>query len=214
INAGQATLTSIRARNGYAQTVQYEAGSQRVARVSDSFGRSLSFTYQNGLLQSLTTPDGLVLTYGYGQSGLTPGVADRLASITYSTSPLTSLTYLYETAALPFALTGIIDENGDRFASWTYDASGRGTSSQHAGGADLVQVAFNADGTHTVTSALGQSEIYHFTTLQGVPKVTQIDRLATSTTAAASRSFTYDANGYLASQTDWNGNRTSFVNDA
>src|SRR5262249_46570454 len=112
------------------------------------------------------------------------------------------------------ALTAIIDENGNRFASWTYDASGRATSSQHAGGADLVNVAYNADGTRTVTNALGQQELYTFTTLQGVPKVTRIDRIATPTTAAAVRTFTYDANGYRASETDWNGNLTTYVNDA
>jgi len=50
--------------------------------------------------------------------------------------------------------------------------------------------------------------------LQGIPKVTQISRLATATTGAASRSFTYDPNGYTASETDWNGNLTSYVNDA
>ena len=36
-----------------------------------------------------------------------------------------------------------------------------------------------------VTNALGQQLLYKFTTLQGVPKVTEIDRQATSTTAAA-----------------------------
>lgn len=34
------------------------------------------------------------------------------------------------------------------------------------------------------------------------------------TTAAATEMFTYDANGYTASQTDWNGNKTSFTNNA
>ena len=34
----------------------------------------------------------------------------------------------------PNLLTGIIDENGVRFATWTYDSLARATSSQHAGG--------------------------------------------------------------------------------
>ena len=41
-----------------------------------------------------------------------------------------------------------------------------------------------------------------------------IDRAATGTTGSASKTFTYDSNGYLASQTDWDSNQTSFVNDA
>ena len=49
--------------------------------------------------------------------------------------------------------------------------------------------------------------------LQNVPKTTEIDRSASASTTAASRKFTYDVNGYLASQTDWNGNLTNYVND-
>jgi YD repeat-containing protein len=62
-----------------------------------------------------------------------------------------------------------------------------------------------------VTNAFGLTDTYKFTTLQGVPKVTEIDRAAT--TAAARELFTYDGNGYTASQTDWNGNQTTYVND-
>ncbi len=66
----------------------------------------------------------------------------------------------------------------------------------------------------TVTNALGVADTYTFTTIQGVPKVTQISRAATSTTAAATRSFGYDSNGYLGSATDWNGNVTTYTNNA
>ena len=173
----------------------------------------MQFSYQNGLLQALTTPDGLVLTYGYNSGGVRPGVNDRLVSVRYSTSPQTSQAYLYENSSFPYALTGIIDENGARFATWTYDASGRATSSQHAGGADLTQIAYNADGSRTVTDPLGEQTVYTFVSLQGVPKVTQINRLVSASTAAATRAFSYDANGYTASQTDWNGNLTTYVND-
>ncbi|MGH6835267.1 MAG: RHS repeat-associated core domain-containing protein [Methylocella sp.] len=41
----------------------------------------------------------------------------------------------------------------------------------------------------------------------------QISRAATSTTAAATRTSTYDANGFMASSTDWDGNLTTFVNN-
>ena len=93
--------------------------------------------------------------------------------------------------------------------------SGRALSSQHGGGADLTRIAYNdTDGSRTVTNSLGSQTVYRFTTLQGALKVTQIDRLATGTTAAATIKFTYDSNGYPASQTDWNGNLTNYVNDA
>ena len=208
----EANLTKIQARNGYTQTLQYDSGN-RLVKVLDSFSRSLQFTYQNGLLQTLTTPDGLVLTYSYNSSGVTAGVNDRLASVAYSTTPPTSQSYLYENSSFPFALTGITDEDGARYATWAYDTSGRATSSQHAGGADLTEIAYNSDGSRTVTHPLGQQETYTFTTLQGVPKVTQMSRLASATTAAATRTVTYDANGYIASQTDWNGNLTTYSNN-
>ena len=207
------TLTSITMRGGYGQTLQYNASSQ-LTSITDTYNRSLQLTYSNGLLNTVTTPDGLVLTYGYNSSGVSPGVLDRLDSVTYSTTPATSQAYLYENASLPFALTAIIDEDNNRYASWTSDSRGRGLTSQHGSGADLTTISYDdTTGNRTVTNALGEQEVHKFTNLQGVPKVTEIDRLATATTAAATRLFTYDANGYTASATDWNGNLTTYVND-
>ena len=112
-------------------------------------------------------------------------------------------------------MTGLIDENGNRYITWTYDSTGRALTSQHAaGGAGLTTIAYNTDGSRTVTNPLGGQQVYKFTTLQGVPKATEIDRLATANIPAATIKYTYDSNGYTASQTDWNGNVTNFVNDA
>ncbi len=203
--SAQALLQSIRARNGYTQTLQYASGASLTA-VTDSFSRRLSFAYSGGKLQTVTTPDGLVLTYGY--------TGAQLTSVGYSTSPPTYQTYLYE-PALPSALTGIIDENGNRIATWTYDSSGRALSSQNVGGANLTRVSYNdTDGSRTIINGLGEQEVWKFATLQGVPKVTEIDREASGSLLAASAKFTYDSNGYTASLTDWNGNLTTFVNDA
>jgi len=212
--AGEGLLTSIQKRNGYKQTLNYTTNNQ-LGSITDSYNRTLSLTYANKHLQMVTTPDDLILTFGYTSSGLSPGVPDQLSTISYSTSPATSQSYVYENTALPFALTGIIDEDGNRYATWSYDSYGRALTSQHGGGADLTSVSYDdTNGNRTVTNALGQQEVYKFATLQGVPKVTEIDRLATSTTAAATRKFTYDSNGFLASTTDWNGNLTTYVNDS
>ncbi len=211
ISGTEAILTSITARNGYMQTLQYNSSNQ-LQSVTDSFNRSLNFTYLNGLLNTMTTPDNLVLAFGYDSplSG-----ANRLLSVAYSTSPQTSQTYLYENSGLPFALTGIVDEDSNRFATWTYDSLGRGLTTQHGSGADLMTIVYNdSDGSRTVTNALGVTDTYSVTTLQGVPKVTQISRGTTSTTAAAVELATYDSNGYIASRADWNGNQTVYVNDA
>lgn len=214
ITETQAILASIRFRNGYTQTVQYGPQGQ-IDSVTDSFSRSLRFTYQNGLLHTITTPENLVLTYSYTSSGQASGTSDRLAAVGYSTSPPTRQSYLYENGGFPFALTGTTDENGNRHSSWTYDSSGRATSSQHTGGVDLIRISYNdTDGSRTVTNALGQQTVYKFTTLQGVPKIAEINMLASSTISAATQRFTYDSNGYTASRTDWKGTTTAYVNDA
>jgi RHS repeat-associated protein len=208
--SGEGVVTSIQARNGYTQTLQYNSSNQ-LTSVTDSYNRTLSFAYSGGLLSTVTTPDGLVLTYTYTAAG----GGNQLTSVSYSTSPVTSQTYLYENTGLPFGLTGITDEDGTRFATWTYDALGRGLTSQHAGGAGLTTVSYDdTTGNRTVTNALGEQLLYKFTALQNVPKVSEIDRQATSTTAAATETFTYDSNGYTASQIDWNGNLTTYVNNA
>jgi RHS repeat-associated protein len=205
---GTGSLTSIHYRNGYEQSLLYSSG--LLIFVGDSFNRQLNFDYQNGLLHTVTTPSGLILTYNYNLSATAP----RLQSATYSTSPATSQQYLYEDAINPFALTGLIDENGNRFASWTYDAQGRATSSSHNGGADFTAVTYNdSDGSRVVTNALEGISVYKFQTLQGLPKIIEIDRVASATVPAARRTFSYDGNGYLSFESDWNTNYLNQVND-
>ena len=205
-------LLSIQARDGYTQMLSYN-GNNQLATVSDSFNRQLQFTYQSNLLNTVTAPNGLVLTYGYGSSGLRPGVLDRLTLVGYSTSPPTRQTYLYENASLPFALTGVIDENTNRINTWAYNAAGEATMSEMGDDANLTHIGYNADGSRDVTNALGLVTVYKFTTLQGVPKVTEIDRLASATTPAATMYQTYDTNGYINNISDWNANLTTMVND-
>ncbi|HYL35196.1 MAG TPA: RHS repeat-associated core domain-containing protein [Bryobacteraceae bacterium] len=207
LNSTEALLQAIVARNGYTQTMAYDA-SNRLNSVTDSFNRTLAFTYNNGRLATVATPDDTTITFGYDSS------STILTSAAYSTGPATTRKYFYENSSFPAALTAIIDENGNRYTSWTYDSKGRALTSQHADGVDLTTVIYNdTDGTRTVINALGQREIYKFATLQKVSKLMEVDRQASSTVAAATMKYTYDSNGYLASRTDWNGNVTNFVND-
>lgn len=50
-------LLTLTQRNGYQQTVTYNTDEQ-VATVSDTFGRQLTFTYSQGTLATMTTPEG------------------------------------------------------------------------------------------------------------------------------------------------------------
>ncbi|MCE6978581.1 RHS repeat protein [Pseudomonas frederiksbergensis] len=209
-SGGKGLLSTIRSRNGYTQTLSYTSGA--LSSVSDSYGRTLQLNYSSaGVISSVATPDTLVLSYGYTMFSS----SNMLTSVSYNTSPVTSQQYLYENTTLPYALTGIVDENGNRYASWTYDNTGRAASSQFASGNGLTQVSYDdVTGNRTVIGPLGIQETYKFTILQGVPKVTEIDRASNGTVAAATRTLSYDSAGYLASQTDWNGNLTNYTNNA
>ncbi len=201
-STGKGTLNTIQLRNGYTQNLTYSSG--LLQTVTDSYSRSLNFTYSGSLLQAVTTPDTLTLGFGYTGSNLT--------SVTYNGS--TNQTYVYGNASYPSALTGIIDENGNSTATWTYDALGNAATSQRGSGVDMTTMTYLSNGNVKVTNPNGVADTYQFNTVQGVRKIIEIDRAATATTATAHRYFTYDTNGYLATQTDWNGNQTNFTNNA
>jgi len=210
-SGSKATLQSIKKRGGYTQALTYSSG--QISYVSDSYARQLAFSYSSGRISSVTTPDSLTLSYGY--VNYTSTSQYRLQSVTYNTSPSTTLTYLYENTSYPFALTGITDENGNRYATWGYDGNGRGILSELSGAVNYTSVYYNdTNGNRVVKGPLGIVETYKFATLQGVPKVTEIDRAANGSVASATETFGYDSNGFLRSKNDWNGNNTTWVNNS
>lgn len=211
ISSSEAQLNTIAARNGYTQTMHYN-GSNQLTSVTDSYSRHLTLAYNtNGTLATVATPDSTTITYGY----TAVGSGHNLTSVTFPTSPTSTVTYAYgASSAPPSALTSIVDENSNTYATWTYDGQSRVTSSKLGTSANTTTFTYNSGGTVTVQNALGVQDTYTFTTLQFIPKVTQISRAATGTTVAATETFGYDSNGYLASKTDWNGNQTTFTNNS
>jgi YD repeat-containing protein len=200
-------LQSIRHLSGDVITALRGAGG-RLTRIEASNGQWLSFDYDSaGRLTVVSTPDGQRSSYGYDGSG-------RLVEVAYSSSvgggDSQRRIYHYEDSRFPYALTGITDERGIRYARWAYDAQGRAVLSEHAGGADRTTLVYNSDGTATVTNALGKQTTYHFTTMHGVRKVTKVEGHATASCAAANRAYTYTPEGWLASKTDWKGNKTTY----
>ena len=94
------------------------------------------------------------------------------------------------------------------------DEEGRATLSEHANGADRVTITYDCDVGRTVTNALGQVTNYEFDWVQGERKIIKETRAATATVPAATKTWTYDSNGFIASKIDWNGTTTNFVNDS
>jgi YD repeat-containing protein len=214
-------LTQIAGRNGYTQNLTYD-GSGKLTTVRDSYSRTLRFSYTGPRVTTMVAADGTVYQYAYDKS-LTPlqSDPDRLISVAYPAANAggsgsnRTVTYQYENPDYPGYLTGITDEKGVRFATWTYDADGHAASSQHAGGTEAYAFVYNnANGTRTSTGPLGKQEIYTYATVQGYPQVSSIARQASPNSPAATQTYTYDSNGYLASVTDFNGNTTTYVHDA
>jgi RHS repeat-associated protein len=195
-------LLSISNRAGATQTLTYSNG--LLQTVTDPTGRQLAFTYDTAnRVKTVTVPGGGVYTYGYGTS------SNILTSVTYPDS--TQRLYHYEDTRFPTHLTGITDENGNRFATYTYDDQGKAISSEHAGGVNRVTLNY-ANGSTDVTDALGASKTYSFQTILGMVKTSGLTQPCTSC-GGSNKATTYDANGNINSRTDFSGNRTNYTYD-
>lgn len=196
-------LLAVTDRRGRTRSSTYDANG-RTAAVMDTFGRSLQFAYDAAnRISAATLPDGGVVGFTYDGN-------NNLTGITWPDA--TSRGYLYEDSRFLNNLTGLIDENGSRYASWAYDANGRGISSTHAGGADQTTVAYNTSSS-TVTDARGTSRIVNLATVLNVTKSAGESQPGGSGCGAASSAQSYDANGNVASQSDFNGNVTTYSYD-
>ena len=205
----QGALQSLTTRAGYAYTLSY-AGTV-LQSVTDSFGRSLTFTYDaKGRLATLTDPAAQAYQYAYDRY-------DNLVTVTYPNNTLRS--YLYEDTTFRNALTGIVDENAQRYATYTYNSL-YGTSqvktSEHAGGAGKITLTYSPWGATQysyVTDAFNTTSLYNFQRIGGVLKLTSENQSCTGCPYAPEYR-TYDTNGNLASYTDKNGNKTCYSYDA
>ncbi|MGZ4958435.1 MAG: RHS repeat-associated core domain-containing protein [Methylomonas sp.] len=203
-------LQSIKSRGGATHTLTYDA-SGLLTTVTHSNGRRLTLSYDSGRrVISVQNPSGGLYRYGYNTAG-------NLETVIYP--DLSQKTYLYnETAnmptgvSLPHALTGIIDENNSRFASWTYDTKGRAISSQHAGGAEAVSVSYGTNSS-IVTDALGTARTHSLQIVQGVAKSGGQSQPPGAGCAASASNVGYDTHGNISSRTDFNGNLSCFAYD-
>ena len=198
--AGQ--LTAVTTRAGLTTRLAYNPTGQ-LTTVTGPFGDKLSFVNDaSGRVVTMTVPDGGVFAYAYDAN-------DNLVSVTHPDKSVRK--YVYGDAAFPHALTEIVDEDGNAYASWTYDSAGRAVTSQHAGGVDLTTVAYGT-GTSSVTDADKNTHSYTLETQFDLVKPTALS--GAPYPAAGGKAFTYDANGFVASRTDFNGNVTTYTHDA
>ncbi len=211
-------LISITDRSGRTKTLVYDMASTAggddnsatLDRVISTYGTEIDLKYDTKGRVIEIIHAGSSLKYEYDTNGsLVEVILPDQTPDDDSDNPYKQ--FHYTQIGGSFFLTGITNENGNRYATWSYDDQGRAISSEHAGGVDKTTLTYNADGTTTVTNPLGKETTYHFTTINGVRKVTQVEGHPTATCAGANKSYQYDANGNIISKTDWNGVTTTYT---
>jgi len=113
----------------------------------------------------------------------------------------------------PNALTGVVDENGVRHASYTYDSSGRVIAEERAGGVDRYRLAYAAlpDGCRRPSPIPSATvRVHRFGMVTGAIKPLALDWPCTACGGIA-KGFTYDANGSIGIALHFNGRKTCYA---
>lgn len=206
---GGGNLLVVTNPGGLSQSYHYNAGGQLTA-ITDPAGRQLTFTYDtSGRVSTMTNPAGGVYTYTYD-------TFSRLSTVKYPDNSV--LTYVWNSLnSAKFTLVGITDENNSSFATWGYDSTTLKATSAYNGVSTLkannVTIHYNTDGSADVTEPNALVRHLTFTNINGK------DLLSTESQPCVDcsekyQSFSYDANGFLTSETDFDGNVTQFTHDA
>lgn len=216
-NDGQ--LQSITTKQGRVVTLTYSTSPPsgqlpKLLKVTDDSGRSLTFDYYASnattgadSIHTITDSGGNIVTYGYDAIG-------NLVTVTYPDSNVRTYVYNEQTYTqstdLPNAMTGIVDEKGDRFATFGYNSSGRGISTEHAGGVDKFQLNYwTPYDTTIVTDPLGVAHTYWFQNTQGTYRTYHVGPKCTLCGSGTIVDRSLDGNGNAFSETDANGNQTT-----
>jgi RHS repeat-associated protein len=222
-------LLSVTTRDGVTTTLSYSNGSATpplgqaaegattpvkkgaLLKVTDPFGRTLTFGYDTkGNLVKMTDPGGAIYRYTHDT------FSTLLTSVQYPNS--TTRTYVYNESAntsganLPLALTGIVDENGQRFATYKYLSNGKAYDTEHAGGVNAYSFTYSS-GSTTYTSPLGTSYQANVSLILGVQQVTSTTQTCTGCGGSTTETYTFDGNRNIASHKDFNGNLTCYSYD-
>lgn len=167
---GDPVSTGRQGAQRYFYSMTHINGESRLDQVSNRFGDTLNYEYDaEGRLARLVDQDGVAIHYTYDDLGnLTEVVYPDDTPEYLADNPRKA--YLYERPDFPHHLTGIVNERGDRYATFAYDDQGRKlTETVAVGTPEARTIRYSWDDTH--------------------------DKLKTVETAAEVTTYSYDAHG-------------------
>lgn len=139
-------ITRLSNEQGVSWTFSYV--DRYLQKVTHSSGRSISFGWANGQVTQVTDPAGNIYRYTYTPNVFGNG-RGRLASTTLPGTPATTISYHYEDARFPGALTGK-SFDGVRYSTFAYDAERRAISTEHNGGVERFRFSYAVRSTEPV----------------------------------------------------------------
>ncbi|RMJ29133.1 Rhs family protein, partial [Pseudomonas aeruginosa 39016] len=111
-------------------------------------------------------------------------------------------------------LTQVTNALGQVTRLGDYDERGKPGSITDANGAEKVTLAYNDDGSTTVTNEYGKQATYRFQVIQGIKRIVAIEGEPSPNCPSSNSTFTYDERGLLTSKRDNNGNLTTYQYNA
>lgn len=209
-------LMSSQRLGGGLQNFTYAPDSLQLQEITDEQGRKLVLTWgASKQIASISGPEGSA-HYNYDFPwGAYPSLrrSSRLISVDYRdlyNMVLSTRSYHYEDTYHPYLLTGITDENGNRFANYTYDSTGRTVMSEHAGGANRYSFVYPDESKRVITDPLGTARTLKTKYINGVGVVIGESQPGGSGCTPGSTTITHDTRGAITSRTDFNGHKTCY----
>jgi RHS repeat-associated protein len=198
-------LQTIQYPNGIIETLSYTG--DQLDRVDNNIGKFIVFAYNpDGAIQSISDDTSRIWQYQYN--------AGRLSKVINPDT--TEKNYHYEDTDITYALTGMTDERGIRYSTFSYHPDGNAKESYLGSSADKIEgvsVVYGAT-TNTVTDSRGNVTGYHYSTANDGVKslLSQVDGPGCSGCGTGDSGFTYDlATHDLLSKTEF-GIKTTYSN--
>ncbi|MFL9903245.1 DUF6531 domain-containing protein [Paraburkholderia fungorum] len=200
--SAQGMLLSESTKTGFVRTLGYDGSgllttiSQHAAGTDASKDITLRFDYDDKRrLSRLNDPLGGMTQYGYDANG-------NLVLVTWPDG--NAHRYVYDDSRFKNALTGELDEVGNRIATWSYDSQGRATVVSHPDSTRNAQFSYGA-GTTSVTDSKRTTTL-SFSSVGGMVRPTS------SSSVDGTTNLAWDALGNLLKDSGAGGN-TEYVYD-